>query len=83
MPDHVSEISFDSLRAPMWGDFYAKSGAAAGTQTYNYVYNQGLASHTAYSSSLNFIAVPDTVQWDSSVPEPIREPRPSSSPAAF
>jgi hypothetical protein len=68
MPDDVTVISFDSLRAPMWGDLYAKDGKVAGTSIENYAYNQGLASHTAYNEANFYVAVPDTV--GSNVPEP-------------
>ncbi|MBN1972643.1 MAG: hypothetical protein JW787_03330 [Sedimentisphaerales bacterium] len=41
--------SFDSLREPMWGNFYAKGG------TDSFAYNTGL------NDGIDFIAVPDTV----------------------
>lgn len=68
MPDDVTVISFDSLRAPMWGDFYAKGGTASGTTIKNSAYNQGLAGHATYNEAAFYIAVPDTV--GSNVPEP-------------
>lgn len=69
MPGGVGMISFDSLRAPMWGDFYAKDGVAGGgTGIWNYAYNQGLAGHDTYNNASYYIAVPDTV--GSGVPEP-------------
>jgi hypothetical protein len=67
-PDGLSAIEFDSSRAPMWGDFYAKGGKVIGTNTFNYAYNQGLANHSTYNDAKFFIAVPDTV--GSTVPEP-------------
>jgi hypothetical protein len=70
MPDNVTVISFDSLRAPMWGDFYAKDGRATGTTTMNYGYNQGLESHATYNGSQYYLAVPDTVGEDTAAPEP-------------
>jgi hypothetical protein len=70
LPDGLSVISFDSSRAPMWGDFYAKDGVAAGTGDWNYAYNQGLANHSTYNDAKFYVAVPDTVGSDSSVPEP-------------
>ncbi len=68
LPDGLSVISFDSSRAPMWGDFYAKDGREAGTPNWNYAYNQGLANHSTYNDVKFYVAVPDTV--GSSVPEP-------------
>jgi hypothetical protein len=71
LPDGLSMISFDSSRAPMWGDIYAKDGKEAGTTNWNYAYNQGLADHSGngnYNDAKFYIAVPDTV--GSSVPEP-------------
>ncbi|MEN6601059.1 MAG: hypothetical protein ABFD86_01490 [Bryobacteraceae bacterium] len=69
MPAGVGTISFDSVRAPMWGDFYAKDGVAGGgTGVWNYAYNQGLAGHDTYNNAGYYVAVPDTV--GSGVPEP-------------
>lgn len=53
-------VTFKSLRAPMWGDFYVKGGKSS------YAYNAGLSNHS--SDDVNkFIAVPDT---RTAVPEP-------------
>ena len=53
-------LSFDSWRAPMWGDIYFKGG-------HSYAYNVGLQDHSNENTSA-FVAVPDTI--DSQLPEP-------------
>ena len=60
-------VIFDSTRAPVWGDFYAKCGAVGGTQ--NTIWNESFLtadplSGPADGSVLNHILVPD------SIPEP-------------
>ena len=62
-------ISFDSDRAPMWGDFYAKDGMAGG-QGQNYAYNTGFGTDpTSPTQSFDaWIPVPDT--QTTTVPEP-------------
>lgn len=68
--DHVM-VGFDSFRAPMWGDFYAKDGVTGGL--WNFAYNTDLGVEVAnpndYSGAavdadgneLYKILVPDTV----------------------
>lgn len=63
----VLEFSFDSLRRPVWGDFYAKGGKESA------VYNWGFAlpdpsCSASNGSLLGHILVPDTLV--TSVPEP-------------
>jgi hypothetical protein len=73
LPQHMTTISFDTLRSPVWGDFYAKDGVShasdggSGGQVWNYAYNTGLANHNS-SSVTDFIARPDTT--GAPVPEP-------------
>ena len=83
LPNGLNLISFDSSRAPMWGDFYAKDGVAGETGIWNYAYNQGLAGHSTYNNAKFYVAVPDTVGSDSPAGAPIRGRRPSSSRGAF
>jgi hypothetical protein len=45
-------ITFNSTRAPVWGDVYLKGGQ-------QYVYNLGNGWHTSDSNPLDFIARPD------------------------
>lgn len=57
-------ISFDSDRDPVWGDFYAKCGATGGTQ--NTVWNEGFATvdplNPIQDGSIgNHILVPNTI----------------------
>jgi hypothetical protein len=64
-------VSFDSDRAPVWGDIYGKSGKDHGQWTY--FYNTGLSDHP--STDINdFIATPDSRGYAQSqepvVPEP-------------
>ena len=64
-PEHTSIIvSFDSDRAPIWGDFYAKCGNVGGTQ--NTLWNEGFLlddplDPAGDGSVLNHILVPDTI----------------------
>ena len=67
-PDYTSiSISFDSDRAPIWGDFYAKCGKTGGvTGTQNTLWNQGLLiddplDAPASGTIDNHILVPDTI----------------------
>jgi hypothetical protein len=55
-------FSFDSLRAPMWGDLYFKGGSDS------FAYNAGLENHSLESTNA-FVAVVDTV--GAPIPEPI------------
>ena len=55
-------VEFDSDRAPVWGDVYAKGGSTS------FVYNAGLTLHGTSTDKLQFIARPDT--QTSTVPEP-------------
>jgi hypothetical protein len=61
-PQPPLSFSFDSKRAPMWGDFYFKGGKAS------FAYNAGLANH-ASNDILDFIVVPDTATIGE-IPEP-------------
>ena len=66
----ILQVTFDSPRRPVWGDFYAKGGKAGGT--INAVWNAGFAlddptSPIANGSLDNHILVPDT---NCDVPEP-------------
>jgi len=68
----IVTLSFDSDRAPIWGDFYAKCGSTSGV--FNTVYNAGfsLPDPTAPVSSgiiNNHILVPDSYST-TAVPEP-------------
>jgi hypothetical protein len=54
-------ITFNSTRAPAWGDVYLKGGQ-------QYVYNQGNGQHATDSNPLDFIARPDPAGADP-VPE--------------
>jgi hypothetical protein len=58
-------ITFNSTRAPVWGDFYLMGGQ-------QYVYNQGNGKHAIDSNPLDFIARPDPAGADpiSETPEP-------------
>ena len=64
-PDHKSiSVSFDSDRAPIWGDFYAKCGNVGGIQ--NTIWNEGflIADPLAPAdngSLLNHVLIPDTI----------------------
>lgn len=52
---NIWTITFDSVRAPMWGDFYLKGGQ-------DYLFNTGLLAANRQSDNKGlFIAVPDTV----------------------
>lgn len=52
---NVWTITFDSVRAPMWGDFYLKGGQ-------DYLFNTGLLAANRQSGDKGlFVAVPDTV----------------------
>lgn len=51
-------FSFQSERAPVWGDFYAKGGN--GTSNGFAIYNAGVNNH-ASNLEIDFIARPDTV----------------------
>jgi hypothetical protein len=55
-------ITFNSTRAPVWGDLYLKGGQ-------QYVYNQGNGRHATDSNPLDFIARPDSAGL-SETPEP-------------
>lgn len=71
-------VAFDSVRAPMWGDFYAKGGGNPknyaynsdfGVQTWN-VYDFLNAPVDAQGNTLFKILVPDTRKWSDPIPEP-------------
>jgi hypothetical protein len=56
-------ITFNSSRAPAWGDFYLKGGQ-------QYVYNNGITNH-ASELELDFVARPDTsLTVEATTPEP-------------
>ena len=64
------QVTFDSPRMPVWGDFYAKGGKAGGTQ--NALWNTGFAAPDPTvplhdGPEQNHIIVPDSAY---SVPEP-------------
>ena len=67
LPNKIYTFSFDTLRVPVWGDFYAKDGKDT------YAYNVGFGT-TPGSDTAGFIMVPDT----KTVP-PIHTPIPSSA----
>ena len=69
-----NSFSFDSTRAPMWGDFYAKDGEASTGDVKNYVYNSDFGEEVANANNYNAdnaigidqsplhkILVPDTI----------------------
>jgi hypothetical protein len=58
-------ITFNSTRAPVWGDLYLKGGQ-------QYVYDQGIGLHATDSNPLDFIARPDPAGAEplSETPEP-------------
>lgn len=62
------KISFDSTRAPMWGDIYAKDGQSAGH--FVYAYNKGLGTEPGLGATdfTKWIAVPNSHKVQ--VPEP-------------
>jgi hypothetical protein len=74
-PEGFFTYSFDSIRAPMWGDLCVKGGGgtnnggcpAAFTSTINFLWNAGFSDHTSGNTAF-FIAVPDTVT--NGAPEP-------------
>ncbi len=59
------EIAFDSVREPMWGDFYSKDGTSGGQDVY--IYNSGFGNQPVFAFG-DWIPVPNShgVQ----VPEP-------------
>lgn len=59
-------VEFDSDRAPVWGDFYAKAGN--GTSNGFALYNQGCCFNLVSNNVLDFVARPDSVKI--TVPEP-------------
>jgi hypothetical protein len=73
--DGIFSFGFDSDRAPVWGDFYAKGGNPNTQPTKGFaVWNLGLADHLAQDAGY-FIAVPDTVSiTHGGGQEPIPEP---------
>ncbi len=60
-------LEFDSLKAPMWGDFYAKDGRSGGIPATAYNNGFGTDPTLATLDFTNWIAVPDTLV---AVPEP-------------
>jgi hypothetical protein len=60
LPDGTLSISFESNRAPVYGDFYLKGGVDS------FAYNDGLADHDS-ENLMDFIARPN---GGVSVPEP-------------
>jgi hypothetical protein len=67
---NAGNVSFDSDRAPIWGDFYAKDGEAGGLGM-NYAYNTGFGTDpTAFTTSFaGWIPTPDTTNGVV-IPEP-------------
>jgi hypothetical protein len=55
--------TFESNRAPVWGDFYLKGGAS-------FAYNTGLTTSPLSESTLDFIARPNGTTPTDVVPEP-------------
>ncbi len=73
-----SRFDFDSKRAPMWGDFYARNGSAGG-HGINAAWNAGFTAQDVdpdaevTGGSLDFhLLVPDTDGGDP--PPPVPEP---------
>ncbi|MFO1189594.1 MAG: PEP-CTERM sorting domain-containing protein [Alphaproteobacteria bacterium] len=62
----IFTIEFNSDRAPVWGDFYAKAGN--GTSNGYALYNQGCCFNLVSTNVLDFVARPDSVKI--TVPEP-------------
>lgn len=64
--DDIFVFTFDSTRAPVWGDFYIKGGNDS------YAYNAGLTKHATSEDIAEFIARPDTTDGGEvpDVPEP-------------
>jgi hypothetical protein len=64
--DDIFEFTFDSTRAPVWGDFYIKGGSEG------FAYNAGLTKHATSEDIAEFIARPDTTDGGEvpEVPEP-------------
>ena len=63
-------ISFDSTRAPIWGDFYAKDGVTDGVENaaWNIGYGDEISGSGFFSVAEDLavtghILVPDTVPW--------------------
>ncbi|MCF8107822.1 MAG: PEP-CTERM sorting domain-containing protein [Desulfohalobiaceae bacterium] len=69
-------FSFDSDRAPMWGDIYAKDGAVQGDKLYatNAMYGQNLTEPDLYAladgNNGGWALVPNTHSSAAPVPEP-------------
>jgi hypothetical protein len=72
-PGPVSTVTFDSDRAPIWGDFYAKDGVAGG-QGENYAYNKNFGTDPTLATTdfSGWIPTPDTTSTlpPQEVPEP-------------
>jgi hypothetical protein len=78
LSNYQTLVAFDSVRAPMWGDFYAKGGG----NPKNYAYNSDFGVQTfnlydclnvpvdAQGSILSKILVPDTHTSPNPIPEP-------------
>ncbi|MDP1835652.1 MAG: PEP-CTERM sorting domain-containing protein [Chlamydiales bacterium] len=66
MTSTTQKVTFDSLRAPMWGDIYSKDGVSSGQ--FVYAFNKGFGLDPTGSDFSKWIAVPDTKQIK--VPEP-------------
>ncbi|MBN1435477.1 MAG: PEP-CTERM sorting domain-containing protein [Sedimentisphaerales bacterium] len=66
----ILQLSFDSTRMPVWGDFYSKDGKAGGSQ--NALWNSGFAAEDPQvaahdGAEQGHLLVPDTYTY---VPEP-------------
>lgn len=62
----IVEISFDSDRQPVWGDYYAKDGDPGGSGTTAVVYNEGFSRADptvgpANGTVDNHVLVPDSI----------------------
>lgn len=53
--------SFDSLRSPVWGDFYSKDGRNDGVDVYAYTSGWGTDPATGALGALGWVPTPDTV----------------------
>lgn len=71
-------VTFQTLRAPVWGDFYAKDGKAGGVD--NYVYNAGFSDADPVAPAANGSVGNHILRPDTTVKPPAEVPLP---PAAW
>lgn len=65
--------TFQSTKAPVWGDFYIKGGSPNNQNNFGVAYNYGLttAAKQNFMQQYNwFIARPDTLEFAAEIPEP-------------